>query len=79
MKLHDRKTSRRRVGARFVSKLFKRKATEKMQVITEQYAACQYTINFLPLYSTHDSLPPCTKYKLPTKEGFGPIIDVMII
>ena len=79
MKLHDRKISHREVGAKSESKSSTKKVTEKLQATTGQYAAYQYFTNYLPLYSTRDSLFPCTAYNLPTKEGFGPIIDVMII
>ena len=54
----------------------KKKVTEKMQVITDQYVACQYYTSGLPLYYTHDSLLVYTEYNLQTKRGFGPIIDV---
>ena len=77
MKLHDKKTSHRKVGAR--SRSSTRKVTEKMQVISDQFAACQYCINYLPQYFVHVSLHPCTKSNLPTKLGFGPIIELMII
>ena len=78
-KSYDKKTSRQRVGARFVSKSFTRKATEKMQAITDQYAACQYYTNCLPQYYTHVSPHPCTISNLPTKVGFGPTIVLKTI
>ena len=43
-----------------------------MQVITDQYVACQYYTNYLPQYYMHVSPHPCTKYNLLTKVGFGP-------
>ena len=67
MKLHDRKTSNRKVGARSESRSSTQKVTEKMQVITGQCAACQYYRNYLPQYYTHVSLHLCTKYNFPTK------------
>ena len=74
MKLHDKKTSHRKVGARSESRL-----TEKMQAITGKFAAYQYYINYLPQYFMHVSLHPCIKSNLPTKVGFGPITELMII
>ena len=47
-----------------------------MQVITDQYVACQNYTSYLPPYYTLDSLFLCTEYNLPTKRSFGPIIDV---
>ena len=79
MKLHDKRTSHRKVGARSESRSSTRKVTEKMQAITGQFAACQYYINCSPQYFMHVSLLPCTKSNLPTKVGFGPIIELMII
>ena len=55
----EKKTSRRKVGARFAYKSFTRKATEKMQAITSQFAACLYYTNCLPQYYTHVSLLHC--------------------
>ena len=72
MQLHDKKTSHQKVGARFAYKSSTRKATEKMQATTGQFAACQYFTNYLPQYYTHVSLHSCKKYNLLTKVGFGP-------
>ena len=79
MKSHDKRTSRQEVGERSESRSCTRKVTEKMRAITGQFEACLYYINCSLLYFTHVSLPPCTKFNLPTKVGFGPTTEQMII
>ena len=74
----EKKTSRRKVGARFAYKSFTRKATEKMQAITSQFAACLYYTNCLPQYYTHVSLHHCTKYNILIKVCSGPITVLKI-
>ena len=56
--------------------IYKKKVIERMQVIADQCAACQYYTSYLPPYYTLDSLFLCTEYNRQTKRGFGPIIDV---
>ena len=71
-KLRSRRTSHQKAGERFGYWSYTRKVTEKMQVITGQFVACQYYTICLPPHCTHVSLHPCTKSYLPTKVGFGP-------
>ena len=58
MKLHDKKTSHRKVGARSEFKSSTKKVTEKMQAITGHFAACQCFLNRLPQYYIDDKIQP---------------------
>ena len=76
MKLCSRRTSHQNVGERSVSRSSTKKVTERTQAITCQFVACQFYTNCLPRFYMPDSHLLCTKYNLPTRQGFGPTIDV---
>ena len=76
MKLCSRRTSHQNAGERSVSRSFTKKVTEKMQAITGQFVACQFYTSCSPQFCMPGSHLLCTKYNLPTRQGFGPTIDV---
>ena len=58
MESYEKKTSRRKVGARSEFKSSTKKVTEKMQAITGHFAACQCYINCLPQYYIDHKIQP---------------------
>ena len=75
-KSYDKKTARRGFGEKFVSRSSTRKVTEKMQEITDQYAACQCYTSCLPQYYTRvlyaRLAPSLHKIQPPDQGGFRP-------
>ena len=77
-KLRSRRTSHQEAGEKSESKSFTKRVTEKTQVTTGQSVVCQCCTSCLPQYYMLDSPLACTECNLPTKQGFGPTIDVTI-
>ena len=83
MKLHDKKTSHRKVGARSESRSSTTKESEgagnyrpicSLPVLYKLFATVLYA-RLAPIPAQN----PTSRPRLPTKVDFGPIIELMII